>query len=240
MLKKSGYLALSILLGTFVFSSCKKDNSVPVVTVTDIDGNIYTTVKIGSQLWMAENLRVNHYRNGDEIPEVKKYSEWEILTSDACCVYNNDSTKLSVYGRMYNGYAALDQRNICPSGWHIPDKEEWQELINYLGGRGVAGGKLKEKGTQHWVSPNTTSDTLTGFNALPGGIRAYHGTFNQIGGTCGFWSATELYPTDDDGVADSTSVSTGAWSENLMFIAGAIQGWPESKVTGLSIRCIKD
>jgi uncharacterized protein (TIGR02145 family) len=115
-------------------------------TVTDIDGNIYITVKIGNQWWMAENLKVTHYQNSDVIPEVTDNTQWGGLFSGAWCSYNNEESNVAVYGRWYNWYAVSDGSNIAPAGWHVPSDEEWQTLVDYLGGDGVAGGKMKTTG----------------------------------------------------------------------------------------------
>ena len=110
-------------------------------TVTDIDGNLYYTVKIGEQWWMLENLRVTHYRNGDAIPNVTDDAEWEGLSTGAYCDYDNDPANVATYGRLYNWYAVGDSRNIAPAGWHVPSDDEWQTLVDYLGGSSVAGGE---------------------------------------------------------------------------------------------------
>jgi len=205
--------------------------------VTDIDGNIYKTVKIGNQVWMAENLKTTHFRNGEEIPVVTVYAEWNNLTTAASCVYNNDSTKLSVYGRLYNGYAVSDNRNICPAGWHVPSKEEWETLISYLGGKSIAGGKLKEPGSAHWGSTNHTIDTISGFNALPGGRRDNYGAFYNIQADGSFWSSTEF---EDTGDKKSVEEATVMWSENMDMSETSIDGYVYGKYVGLSVRCIKD
>jgi len=120
--------------------------------VTDIDGNVYTTIKISSQWWMAENLKVTHYRNGDSIPNVIDSSAWMGLNTGAYCNYDNDTSHVAVYGRLYNWYTVNNNRNIAPTGWHLPTDAEWQTLIDYLGGELFAGGKMKEAGTAHWDS----------------------------------------------------------------------------------------
>ena len=111
-------------------------------TLKDIDGNVYKTVKIGNQWWMTENLKVIHYRNGDKIPCLTDDDEWDQSTR-AYCYYNNDTTNVEIYGRLYNWFAVNDSRKIAPEGWHVPTDEEWQELVDYLGGDTLAGGKMK-------------------------------------------------------------------------------------------------
>jgi len=145
-------LTLLLLVGVL---SCKKNDPSPeppnpqleTGTVTDIDGNIYKTVKIGTQWWMAENLKVTKYRNGNLIPNVTNMTQWDNLTTGAYCTYNHDATNVTNYGRLYNWYAANDSRNIAPAGWHVPSDVELTTLITNLGGEDFAGGKMKETGT---------------------------------------------------------------------------------------------
>jgi uncharacterized protein (TIGR02145 family) len=179
------------------------DNFLETGTVTDIDGNVYKTVKIGEQWWMAENLKVTHYRNGDAIPNVTDNTEWEGLSTGAMCSYDNDDNNIETYGLLYNWYAVDDSRNIAPAGWHVPTDEEWKELEMYLGmsqadadntgSRGTdEGGKLKETGTSQWTRPNTGATNESGFSALPGGYRIYAGIFSYFYLDANFWSATEV------------------------------------------------
>ncbi|MBU0713667.1 VCBS repeat-containing protein, partial [bacterium] len=160
-------------------------------TVTDIDGNVYRTVKIGDQWWMAENLKVTHYRNGDPIPNITDNTQWSNLSTGAYCEYDNNPANIETYGRLYNWYAADDSRNIAPEGWHVPSDAEWQTLVDYLGGSSVAGGKMKETGTEYWNSPNTGATNESCFSALPGGYRTNLGIYEILGSYAGFWSSTE-------------------------------------------------
>ena len=164
-------------------------------TVTDIDGNVYQTVKIGDQWWMAENLKVTHYRDGTEIPEITDDGTWAGLSSGAYCNYDNDDNNADTYGSLYNWYAVTDSRNIAPEGWHVPSDAEWTTLTTYLGGESVAGGKMKETGTTHWTSPNTGATNESGFAALPGGYRSDGdggpGYFGGEGNYAYFWSSPE-------------------------------------------------
>jgi len=163
-------------------------------TMTDIDGNTYKTVKIGSQWWMAEDLRTTRYRDGTSIPNVTENSAWLALTAGAYCYYNNNSSYADTYGALYNWYAVNDSRNIAPSGWHVPTDAEWQILINFLGGDAVAGGKMKESGAEHWNSPNTGASNESGFTALPGGRHeSITGFFDNMGEFAFYWSATLFY-----------------------------------------------
>ncbi|MCX6159142.1 MAG: fibrobacter succinogenes major paralogous domain-containing protein [Ignavibacteriae bacterium] len=156
---------------------------------TDIDGNVYKTVKIGNQEWMAENLNVGHYRNGDVIPQVQDDNEWENLRTGAWCYYENEKSNGKTYGKLYNWYAVNDPRGLAPEGWHIPSDVEWNIIIDYLGGGDVAGGKMKAK--TKWESPNTGATNESGFTGLPGGLRGYDGIFYYIGKTADFWSSSE-------------------------------------------------
>lgn len=155
-------------------------------TVTDIDGNVYQTVIIGTQEWMAENLKVTHYRNGDAIPNVTENSQWASHTTGAYCWYDNDISWKDDYGALYNWYTVLDNRNLCPAGWHAPTEAEWIILTNYLGGEEFAGGKMKSTQTApdahpRWELPNTGATNESSFSGLPGGYRDYSGQFGDLG-----------------------------------------------------------
>ena len=165
-------------------------------TVTDIDGNVYKTITIGTQTWMADNLKTTKYRNGDPIPNVTGTSNWATLATGAYCWYNDDTTYKANFGALYNWFAVAGSRNIAPSGWHVPTDADWTTLITYLGGVTVAGDKMRETGTLHWLSPNTYATNSSGFTALPGGMRGYDGIFEEFGRYGYWWSstATEGYP----------------------------------------------
>ncbi len=197
-------------------------------TVSDIDGNIYITTKIGNQWWMAENLKVTHYQNGDAIPHVTDNATWAGLITGAYCNYNNDSTNVATYGSLYNWYAVADSLNLAPAGWHVSTDAEWQILVDYLGGSLVAGGKLKESGTIHWNGPNTGATNESGFSALPGGYRSsYDGTFFDVGYYAFFWSSTE-------------GSSSYAWSRYLSYDYSGIYRSNYYKQDGFSVRCVRD
>jgi uncharacterized protein (TIGR02145 family) len=152
-------------------------------SVKDIDGNVYKTVKIGNQWWMAENLKVTHYRNGDEIPNRADDDEWN-KGIGAYCNYNNDVTNFEIYGGIYNWFAVDDSRKLAPEGWHVPTDDEWQVLVDYLGGDTLAGGKMKSTGTIEggdglWRGSNEGTTNESGFSALPGGYRYNHGVFDS-------------------------------------------------------------
>lgn len=209
-------------------ASCKDDDAKPE-TVTDIDGNVYGTVTIGTQVWMAENLKVTKYRNGDPISNVTGEAQWSSLKTGAYCSYNNDANNLKTYGQLYNWYAVADSRNLAPAGWHIPTDEEWTTLVDFLGGDGEAGIKLKESGTIHWNSPNFGVTNDSKFTALPGGYRGNNGTFTGLGSNGNWWSFTEF-----------VSVSTAAWWRRMSYSFGGVGRDVAFKESGYSVRCIKD
>lgn len=195
-------------------------------TVTDIDGNVYQTIRIGDQWWMMENLEVTHYRNGEPIPHVTDDTTWSGLTSGAYCNYNNYTDNVATYGRLYNWYAVDDTSNIAPEGWHVPTDEEWQTLIDYLGSS-VASGKLKETGTTHWTSPNTGATNESGFTALPGGLRiSSNGSFYNMGYYADFWS--------------SAGYSGGAWFRRLTYDNSQVVYGSSDKRNCRSVRCVRD
>jgi len=196
-------------------------------TVTDIDGNTYQAVKIGDQWWMAENLKVTHYRNGNPIPNVTKNTQWSSLKTGAYCNYDNDPNNVNTYGRLYNWYAVSDNRNIAPDGWHVPSDAEWRTLVNYLGGESVAGGKMKEIGTTHWKRPNEGATNVSGFAALPGGGRGYDGSFFYLGTYAYFWSSTE-------------SGSYSAWYRALYYSYASVYRDYYDKLSGFSVRLVRD
>ncbi len=196
-------------------------------TVTDIDGNVYNTVTIGTQVWMAENLKTTKYRDGTNIPNVTDNTAWGNLTTGAYCDYSNTPSNSATYGRLYNWYAATNVHNIAPTGWHVPTDAEWTTLTTFLGGESVAGGKLKEIGTTYWASPNTGATNETGFTALPGGYRDSSGTFYTIGSSGFWWSATE-------------SGATFAWYRNMFYNYSDVYRNYIYKELGFSVRCVRD
>jgi len=204
-------------------------------TVTDIDGNVYNTVNIGSQIWMKENLKVIHYNNGDKISNVADSLQWVNEISGAYCYYYNDSvTYAPTYGALYNFYTVMDSRNVCPIDWHVPSSVEWDTVKHYLdeGWSSIAGGKMKEAGTLHWLSPNTGATNISGFTGLPGGCRTDYGDYISLGKTGYMWSHTQL---------------VWLWRELYLGMAYDLYYANESLNpnglefnTGVSIRCIKD
>lgn len=218
------FAAVLVLLA----NACKKDEPEPEPeTVTDIDGNVYHVVKIGSQDWLVENLKVTHYRNGEAIPNIADNAAWEASLTGAYCDYNNNTGISNTYGRLYNWYAVDDNRNIAPGGWHVATDADWTVLADFLGGEAVAGGKLKETGTTHWNSPNSGATNSSGFKALPGGHREFGGTFDYIGNAAEFWTATE-------------SSEQEAWCKWLNFGATDVYSIVNLKNFGYSVRCVRD
>ncbi|MBN2347350.1 MAG: fibrobacter succinogenes major paralogous domain-containing protein [Bacteroidales bacterium] len=197
-------------------------------TVTDIDDNTYSIKKIGDQIWMTENLKTTKYKDGVAIiyPGTDN-TAWEINTSGAYAWYNNDeATYKNTYGALYNWYL-VNTGNLCPTGWHVPNDSEWQILIDYLGGSSLAGSKLKESGNSHWMLPNSDATNSSGFTALPGGSRAFNGTYSLIGYSGIWWSATE-----DD--------ASYAWTRNMNSDNSDAYRSNYNKKSGYSIRCLKD
>ena len=199
-------------------------------TVTDIDKNVYQTIKIGNQWWMAENLKVLKYRNGDTIPQVGEDLEWSKLTTGGWAYYDNDPSNDDKYGKLYNWFTVDDSRGLCPEGWRIPDDKDWATLIQYLGEN--AGGKMKSTSTDpdphpRWEFPNVKATNESGFSGLPGGYRFFGGDFSLIGDSGFWWSSTEDGPTR-------------AAYRYLYAYNGAADGAANVKQSGYSVRCLKD
>lgn len=207
-------------------------------TVTDIDGNIYETRRIGNQWWMTENLKVTHYLNGDSIAEVEDGAEWDGLAGGACCNYGNNESHVVTYGKLYNWFAVNDSRGLAPEGWHVASDAEWQELEIFIGMdpseagdtgyRGTdEGGKLKEAGIENWATPNTGATNESGFTALPGGYRGLSGDYLSIYNSALFWVTTSI----NENIA---------WSRALSSSDGYVMRTGRDKNSGFSVRCVKD
>jgi uncharacterized protein (TIGR02145 family) len=214
------------------------------ITVTDIDGNLYNTVTIGTQTWMVENLKTTKYCNGDPIPNITDASEWGNLSIGTCCDYDNTLSNCSIYGKLYNWYAVDDSRNIAPTGWHVPSEEEWTTLKNYMTANlgasssvakalasniywaryAVNGGSTPDPGA---VSNDLTKNNGTGFTALPGGYINYYGQFYEIN-RGGYWWSSTAYN------ADTAYCQLMSWDGNI------ISSNNESKVDGFSVRLVRD
>jgi len=196
-------------------------------TAIDIDGNSYKTVQIGNQIWMAENLKVTHYRNGEAIPNITSRDEWSKLETGAYCSYDNKPAFAETYGLLYNWYAVDDNRRLAPKDWRIPSDEDWQQFIDFLGGDRIAGGKLKENGIRHWQSPNKGATDEYGFSALPGGYRYKNGSFDNLLIFTYFWSATKCR-------------KNFAWRRVMFYNDIDISRYNNHKQNGFSVRCIRD
>ncbi len=197
-------------------------------TFTDTrDGKVYKTVVIGTQTWMAENLNVSTFRNGDTIPEVKNDEEWLKAGENkqpAWCYNINDKSKGMIYGKLYNWYAVNDLRGLAPEGWNVPTDEEWTLLTDYLGGEEVAGTKMKS--SNGWIeNRNVTNES--GFSGLPGGSRDPDGAFFGVGYGGSWWSSTEI------GTFNARSLDLGYDDGNVYRSFG-------TKHYGFSVRCLKD
>jgi len=222
------FLPLSMLC---MAGSCEKcDPPPPSDNVFDSDGNTYKTVTIGSQVWMAENLKTTKYNDGTVIPLVTDATAWSKLSTPAYCWYNNDAaTNKNTYGTLYNWYT-VNTGKLCPTGWHVPSETEWNTLLTYVGGIDIAAGKLKETGTVHWNIPNAGATNEYGFTALPGGCRAAGTDTYNMGEDGYWWFSTSYYNLADDRayfIAFSRQLPYATiQSINIKF--------------GLSVRCLKD
>lgn len=197
------------------------------VECKDANGNYYSVVKIGSQTWMAENLKATKYRNGDDIINLTNNTDWGMFTISSWCNYNNDAANATNYGKLYNWYAIADTRNIAPVGWHVASDAEWTMLTTTLGGETVAGGKLKETSLNHWVTPNTSATNATGFTAVPAGSRLSSGQFNNLGSNGNWWSLTE-------------NGTNYAWYRYVYSSSASVVRDYYNKNVGFSVRCVRD
>ena len=197
------------------------------VPCTDADGNHYPVVHIGSQTWMAANLKTTHYRNGDSIPQLLSNTDWSNTMAGAYCNYNHSADSAAIYGRLYNWYALSDIRKLAPTGWRVASKDDMTALSTFLGDNAVAGGKMKETTLKHWNSPNAGASNASGFTALPGGNRSSYGNFNGIRNFIALWTST-FYP-DGNSLAYYYHFST--ISENLSLAYTDYN-------SGFSIRCV--
>jgi uncharacterized protein (TIGR02145 family) len=235
-----GIIVIFIILDVLIPAKRKVISKIPVerigdnklltndsTAVIDKDGNVYSTVTIGTQTWITQNLKTTRYNDGTDIPLVTDSTVWSSLTTPGYCWYNNDATnKDTYYGGYYNWYAASSGK-LCPTGWHVPTDTEWTTLTDYLGGSKVAGGKLKETGTTDWMGSNKNSTDDYGFSALPGGDRGKKGSFCSVGYYGSWWSSTE-------------KSSMNAWYRMMHFASSNVSRKNWVKNWGHSIRCLKD
>jgi uncharacterized protein (TIGR02145 family) len=218
---KRSFISGSLLIFIFSLATASGEGR-----VKDSDGNVYRTVRIGGQVWMAENLNTSTFRNGDPIPEARTGGEWEkagIGGQPAWCYYNNDPANAK-YGKLYNWYAVNDPRGLAPHGWHVPEDAEWQQLMDHLEGESASGIKLKSSGG--W-NDNGNGTNESGFNALPGGLRYSWGAFRYTG-EYGFWLSSDEHS------------SKSARSRFLSFRSGSSGRYHLMKGKGYSVRCIMD
>jgi uncharacterized protein (TIGR02145 family) len=247
---KNNHLEVSlIILMSFLLlltHSCKKDPVTPAIetgTLTDIDGNVYQTITIGTQTWMAENLKTTKFNNGDSIPSVSIDTTWAALNTGAFCNFKPDSVSVAIYGRLYNYFAVIDQRKLCPLGWHIPSDDEWKELEIFLGmsKEDVAklnwrgndqGNKMKIAGgnTSYWAKSSDMYEIYgtneSGFRGIGGACRVFNGQWGEITHT-GFWWTSSLAGNE-------------AWYRGLDYNKTNVFRYYGPKNYGFSVRCIKD
>lgn len=221
------------ILSLFTILGCTKDEIKPELktnhcifdaVITDIDGNNYNTIIIGTQCWMAENLRTTRYNNGQVINECNDDSIWSRTNQPSYCSFNSDSKSTSGY--IYNGYT-IDKNGVCPHGWHVPEEREWLQLFETVGGIEIAGRMLKESGTSHWAPPNTNSTNEFCFNALPASDRANTGQFYNSTTFACWWTST---------LQSDYYCLYRIFNNN----PGVIKITNQSKNYGYPIRCVKD
>ena len=209
--------------------SCEYESCAPSLEAcgdpVSYQGYDYATVLIGEQCWFAENLRSEHYENGDAIPASLDVDEWLSTTAGATVVYDEDDSFKEVYGRLYNWYAVDDSRGLCPSGWHVPTDEEWTVMTDHLGGETVAGGQMKS--TYGWSSGGNGTNS-SGFSGLPGGYR-------NLGSSAGFSGAGEFASW-----WSSSLYGSNAWARDLYYGNESISRYNEVPRFGMSVRCIQD
>lgn len=246
-------LIFFLLPGLFFFTACEKDDDAPKDGTEDqdnddddggatangptMDGHTYSTVVIGEQEWFAENLRTTKYANGDPIPNKVHYDDWEQAGSDevgAWCHYDHNTSNDDPYGKLYNWYAVNDERNLCPTGWHVPSDSEWMEMINAAGGHQVAGGKLKETGNDHWSSNNYATNEV-GFNAVGAGFRFVSSSSSD--GNFEFLAKKQEAKWWQSGKSSSTNLTHVRIIKNQ---SQKITRDDNSRSIGASIRCVKD
>lgn len=224
-------------------SLLKKSNQ-PAVCI-DIDGNSYKTIKIGNKVWMAENLRVTRYRNGQAINPVTSTAGWADLANldnkAAWCYYDNNAGNDKPYGKLYTWYAVNDTRGIAPKGWHIPTNEEWIQLGNALGGYSVAGGKMKTTGTIEagnglWRAPNTSATNSSGFSAVPAGERSASGVFDGKSYRTRWWTANSW----EGDAFNFFSLDINLFSNQGTLYNSSDNITSYNALAGLSVRCVKD
>jgi uncharacterized protein (TIGR02145 family) len=200
-------------------------NQMHAQAVKDADGNSYNVIKIGTQVWMTENLKATKLNNGTAITLVTDDNAWKTSATPAYCWYGNDAS-VNKYGALYNWYT-VSTNKLCPKGWHVPSDAEWTTMTTFLGGENNAGGKLREKGTSHWYGPNAGATNENGFTALPGGYRSNDGGYANIT-FFGFWWVSTEY------------VAAASWARSISCASNEVMKMYSLKKNGYSVRCLKD
>jgi uncharacterized protein (TIGR02145 family) len=227
-------IALFSITGALIImiSGCQKNNDSPNTktpaeagTITDKDGNTYKTLTIGTQVWMASDLKTTKFSNGDAIPTTTLDISAESAPKYQWA-YDNDATNANVYGRLYTWYVATDSRNVCPDGWHVPTYLELEIMKSSLGGESAAGPKLKEAGSAHWQAPNAGATNESGFTALPDGYRTFNGIFVSLSISYYMWSSSDDAPL--------------GWGQSLHYDDNLFLQGGYYKQAGVSIRCLKN
>jgi uncharacterized protein (TIGR02145 family) len=226
---KSLLIVVAIIV---IISSCKKENSsqnnaCSSTTVTDIDGNVYNTIKIGTQCWMQQNLKTTHYRDGSAIIEMEDSASWaNAYGVGAWCYFEGNSSYNNTFGKLYNWYAATNPRQLCPAGWHIPTDSDFQKLSDYLGGNSVSASHM-ELISSLWQAPNNGADNSSGFSALPGGEREGYGSFDDFSIRAYFWTSTPYN-------------SVFSWNRGVYTDDSICYHFFDINTAGHSIRCVGD
>ena len=218
-------MKIKILTLSYLFISTI---SIHAQTVTDVDGNTYNTISIGNQTWLTENLKVTKYNDQVPISLVLDDASWSTQTEPAYCYYQGDIANANGYGNLYNWHVVNNAKNVCPSGYYVPSIADWEELITFVGGNAVAGGKLKEMGLEHWLDPNTGADNSSSFTLLPSGWRANNnGFYENLSYMAFVWSSTSVD-------AQSSSIILVGYDSPACYTSDS------HILTGLPIRCLKD
>jgi uncharacterized protein (TIGR02145 family) len=221
---KHTQIKIALLFAVAVFSGCSSDDGES--KIKDADGNVYTSVKIGTQTWMVENLKTSKYNDGTSIPTGLTNTEWTTTTTPAYCIYENNDLYNNTYGKLYNWHA-VNTGKLAPKGWHVPTNAELSTLRDYLGGFSAAGGKMKSTSTL-WATPNSLADNSSGFTSLPEGERDNSdGVFYNVGNYARYWSSTAY-------------ASNSAYGYSLAYYNGDLYSRDYSNNLGFAVRCIKN
>lgn len=250
--KKVLLISIAICLFCLGFTKCQKN------TVKDADGNVYPTITIGKQVWMAENLKTTRYRNGDLIGTTTPATldiEWE-SSPKYQWAYDGNESNVPALGRLYTWYVATDSRNVCPAGWHVPTDAEWTDLTDYLinngygHGDGYKGMDIAKSlaATSGWVPDETPgsagndqeSNNSTGFNALPCGARVEGGKFIDLGHVGDWWSVTEKGKAFMQVLSGIIVNAPGGVFRDIYHDYCYVNSYSNNKKYGMSIRCLKD